>query len=112
MQHGKSVSHKTGKVTSVFRCGRYRETDRRECSIHTIKETVLHDAVLAQIKLQIQLMADMAQRVKCNDKADGIGAIYLDIGEYLEQIFPFLGVRFISVNDVYDSDNKEGTAGD
>lgn len=76
MQHGRSVSHKTGKVTSVFRCGRYKETDRRECSIHTIKETVLHDAVLAQIKLQIQLMADIAQRVKCNDKADGIGAVY------------------------------------
>lgn len=37
---------------------------------------------------------------------------FLDVGEYLEQIFPFLGVRFISVNDVYDSDSKEGTAGD
>lgn len=37
---------------------------------------------------------------------------FLDVGEYLEQIFPFLGVRFISVNDAYDSDNKEGTAGD
>lgn len=76
MQLGKYVSQKTGIETRVFRCGRYRETDRRECSIHTIKETVLHDAVLAQIKLQIQLMADMAQRVKCNDKADGVGAVY------------------------------------
>lgn len=37
---------------------------------------------------------------------------FLDAGEYLEQIFPFLGVRFISVNDHYDSDAKEGTAGD
>lgn len=37
---------------------------------------------------------------------------FLDVGEYLEQIFPFMGVRFISVNDAYDSDNKEGTAGD
>lgn len=37
---------------------------------------------------------------------------FLDAGEYLEQIFPFLGVRFISVNDHYDSDTKEGTAGD
>ena len=37
---------------------------------------------------------------------------FLDTGEYLEQIFPFLGVRFISVNDHYDSDTKEGTAGD
>lgn len=37
---------------------------------------------------------------------------FLDAGENLEQIFPFLGVRFISVNDHYDSDTKEGTAGD
>lgn len=36
----------------------------------------MHDAVLTQIKLQIQLMADMAQRVECNDKAHGIGAVY------------------------------------
>ena len=36
---------------------------------------------------------------------------FRDAGEYLEQIFPFLGVRFISVNDHYDSDTKEGTAG-
>lgn len=37
---------------------------------------------------------------------------FLDAGEYLEQIFPFLGVRFISVNNHYDNDTKEGTAGD
>lgn len=28
---------------------------------------------------------------------------YITMGDYLEQIFPFLGVRFISVNDGYDS---------
>ncbi|NBJ94311.1 recombinase family protein [Parablautia muri] len=28
---------------------------------------------------------------------------YIELGAYLEQIFPFLGVRFISVNDGYDS---------
>ena len=37
---------------------------------------------------------------------------FLDAGEYLEQIFPFLGVRFISVNNHYDNDTKERTAGD
>ncbi|MGC4387182.1 recombinase family protein, partial [Streptococcus suis] len=29
---------------------------------------------------------------------------YIEAGDYLENIFPFLGIRFISVNDNYDSD--------
>ena len=36
---------------------------------------------------------------------------YVEIGDYLERIFPFLGVRFISVNDGYDSDDYQGTTG-
>ena len=31
------------------------------------------------------------------------GRNYLDAGEYIEKIFPFLGVRFIAVTDNYDS---------
>jgi len=31
------------------------------------------------------------------------GRNYIEAGEYLEKIFPFLGVRFIAVNDGYDS---------
>lgn len=31
------------------------------------------------------------------------GRNYLDAGEYIEKIFPLLGVRFIAVNDNYDS---------
>lgn len=40
------------------------------------------------------------------------GRGYIDASDYLEQIFPFLGVRFISVNDGYDSHRyKYGSAG-
>lgn len=39
------------------------------------------------------------------------GRNYLEVGDYLEQIFPFLGVRFIAVNDGYDSNDYEGTTG-
>ena len=37
---------------------------------------------------------------------------YIELGSYLEQIFPFLGVRFISLNDNYDSRNFAGIASD
>lgn len=35
---------------------------------------------------------------------------YIELGNYLNQIFPFLGVRFISINDNYDSRNQGGNA--
>jgi len=33
---------------------------------------------------------------------------YIELGAYLEQIFPLLGVRFIAVNDDYDSEQRTG----
>lgn len=37
---------------------------------------------------------------------------YIEIGNYLEQLFPFLGIRFIAVTDNYDSkDSGTETAG-
>lgn len=36
---------------------------------------------------------------------------YIDSGEYLEHIFPLLGVRFIAINDNYDSNKYIGTTG-
>lgn len=40
------------------------------------------------------------------------GRDYIELGDYLERIFPFMGVRFISINDHYDSlDYKETTGG-
>lgn len=33
---------------------------------------------------------------------------YIETGKYMEQIFPFLGIRFISINDNYDSTECTG----
>lgn len=39
------------------------------------------------------------------------GRNYLEVGDYLEHIFPLLGVRFIAVNDHYDSERHIGSTG-
>lgn len=36
---------------------------------------------------------------------------YIELGSYIEQIFPFMKVRFISINDRYDSDEREQRGG-
>jgi len=58
------------------------------------------------------LMDDVkAGKVNCIVVKDlsRFGRDYLETGNYLEKIFPFLGVRFIAINDNYDSFNPENT---
>ncbi len=38
------------------------------------------------------------------------GRNYLEVGNYLEQVFPFLGIRFIGINDGFDSGKLFGGA--
>ena len=38
------------------------------------------------------------------------GRNYLDAGEYIEKIFPFLGVRFIAINDHFDSARERSSS--
>ncbi len=53
---------------------------------------------------------EQVNRILLNDLSR-LGRHYVEVGNLLEQVFPFLGVRVISVNDGYDSDNYEGITG-
>ncbi len=60
-----------------------------------------------------RLFADVQKgRINCIVVKDfsRLGRNYIETGEYLEKIFPFLGVRFISVNDGYDSSSANAGA--
>ncbi|MCD7763643.1 MAG: recombinase family protein [Lachnospiraceae bacterium] len=57
---------------------------------------MLEDA--KQGKIDIILVKDLSR----------LGRDYIGVGDYLEQVFPLLGIRFIAVNSNYDSNNYIG----
>jgi len=50
-----------------------------------------------------------AEKINCVIVKDlsRFGRNYIEVGKYIERIFPFMGVRFISINDNYDSEGKK-----
>ncbi len=55
-----------------------------------------------------RLMEDVkAGKVNCIIVKDlsRLGRNYIEAGNYLEKVFPFIGVRFIAISDGYDSEN-------
>ena len=63
----------------------------------------------------VQEVLDLAQRGKIHcivvKDLSRFGRNYLEVGDYLEQIFPAWGVRFVTVTDMYDSAQFHGTTG-
>ena len=41
-----------------------------------------------------------------------LGRNYIEMGKYLERIFPMMGIRFIAINDNYDNANTESSDSD
>lgn len=63
----------------------------------------------------IEMMEEVrAGKINCIIVKDlsRFGRNFSESGKYIEQVFPFLGVRFISVNDAYDSLVKKGRSDD
>ena len=48
----------------------------------------------------------------CGKRFSRFARNYIEMGTYLEQIFPFLGVRFISISDRYESKDDKGKSSD
>lgn len=63
-----------------------------------------------------QDMMDMVQEKKIDcilvKDLSRLGRNYIETGRYIDQIFPLLGVRFISVNDHYDNFSEHNDADD
>lgn len=53
-------------------------------------------------KIQVILVKDLSRFMRD----------YIALGDYLENIFPFLGIRFIAINDGYDSLKEKGNGTD
>lgn len=58
-------------------------------------------AMIREGKISVVIVKDLSR----------FGRNYLEVGNYLEHIFPYLCVRFIAVNDHYDSNKYIGTTG-
>ena len=63
----------------------------------------------------VKVMLDKVRRGKIHcivvKDFSRFGRNHIEVGDYLEQVFPFLGVRFISVNDHYDSEKDYNSIG-
>ncbi len=63
----------------------------------------------------VEMMGDIKKgKIQCVIVKDfsRFGRDYMEVGDYIEHIFPFMQVRFISVNDGYDSKNYRGKTPD
>lgn len=79
-----------------------------EISVHAIREDDGYTGTnFSRPGFQLLLQDLKEKKINCIIVKDlsRVGRNYLQVGEYVQEIFPEQGVRFISVNDGYDSIN-------
>lgn len=82
-----------------------KEIDLYDCYID-LGESGTHFKRAGFLKLMDAIRAGKVNCVIVKDFSR-FGRNYIEVGNYIDKIFPFLGVRFISVADGFDSDKKE-----
>lgn len=105
-----------------------RDTESLEVQIFYIKEYINHrDDLLLDVfadkrctgmnfdrpEFERLLKALQDRKVNCIVVKDfsRLGRNFVETGQYLEQVFPLFGVRFIAINDNYDSLNSQSRDG-
>lgn len=106
-----------------------RDTESLELQISYIKEYINHrdDLMLLDVfadkrctgtnfdrpEFEQLLKALQEWKVNCIVVKDfsRLGRNFVETGQYLEQVFPLFGVRFIAINDNYDSLNRQSRDG-
>ena len=106
-----------------------RNTESLEVQISYIKEYINHrdDSMLLDVfadkrctgmnfdrpEFERLLKALQERKVNCIVVKDfsRLGRNFVETGQYLEQVFPLFGVRFIAINDNYDSLNSQSRDG-
>ena len=106
-----------------------RDSESLEVQISYIKEYINHrdDLMLLDVfadkrctgmnfdrpEFERLLKALQERKVNCIVVKDfsRLGRNFVETGQYLEQVFPLFGVRFIAINDNYDSLNRQSRDG-
>ena len=79
---------------------------REDIRIHAVRVDDGYSGVNFERPAFQQMLEDIKTgKVNCVVTKDlsRFGRNYIEVGKYIEKIFPYLGVRFIAVNDRYDS---------
>ena len=106
-----------------------RDTESLEVQISYIKEYINHrdDLMLLDVfadkrctgmnfdrpEFERLLKALQERKIDCIVVKDfsRLGRNFVETGQYLEQVFPLFGVRFVAINDNYDSANSQSRDG-
>lgn len=126
----KSMAPKAYKAGLYIRLSVFNSGIGEECESLENQETLLRDFVAAQKDIEVvkvysdngetgtdferpnfnRMMDDVRSgKINCIIVKDlsRFGRNYIETGEYIEKIFPFLEVRFIAVNDEFDNLNPD-----
>ena len=90
-----------------------KEADEKEIQIFRVYKDYEYSGTNINRPAFLEMMEDIRLgRINCIIVKDmsRFGREYLEIANYIEKVFPFLGVRFISVNDKLDT--KDGIKSD
>ena len=132
-QEAENAQHRVWKAAIYARLSDFddvlRDTESLEVQISYIKEYIDHrdDLMLLDVFADKQctginfdrpeferlLKALQERKVNCIVVKDfsRLGRNFVETGQYLEQVFPLFGVRFIAINDNYDSLNSQSRDG-